>query len=78
LVVGDWLLVKKDMTHLVLKSKVSSEGVLHLELPMELADRQVTVTIDDSLTRQTMSKEEWSEWVRSMAGSWKGDFKRPT
>lgn len=67
------------MNRIVVKSKVSSDGILHLSLPVGLedADREVQVTVDPFATKKTMTTEEWRTWVDSMAGTWQGDFERP-
>lgn len=67
------------MNRIVLKSKVSSDGILHLSLPMGIAeaDQDVQVTVEPSAHRKPLSQEEWVEWVESMAGSWQGSFERP-
>ena len=65
------------MNSIVVKSKVGSDGILHLELPVgvEKADREVQVTVE--LLPPTMTQAEWEAFVDSMAGSWEGDFERP-
>jgi hypothetical protein len=65
------------MTHIVVKSKVGADGVLHLNVPVgpEEANREVQVTIESRPA--PMSQEEWQRWVDKMAGSWQGDFERP-
>jgi hypothetical protein len=66
------------MNRIVVKSKVSSDGVLHLALPvgLEEADKEVQVTVEP-VARPAMTQEEWQTWVASMAGTWEGDFERP-
>ncbi len=67
------------MNRIVMKSKVSSDGVLHLNVPVGLseADQEVCVTVDPVIPAEAMSSGEWQAWVTSMAGSWQGDFERP-
>jgi hypothetical protein len=67
------------MNRIVVKSKVSSDGILHLSLPvgLEEADKEVRVTVEQLDAKQPMTQEEWRAWVGSMAGSWQGDFERP-
>jgi hypothetical protein len=67
------------MNRIVLNSKVSSDGILHLLLPLGLAeaDHEVRVTVEPLVTPDTHSPAEWAAWVDSMAGSWQGDFERP-
>ena len=67
------------MNRIVMTSKVSRDGILHLSLPVGLAeaDREVQVTVESFPLRKPMTQEEWSAWVESMAGTWEGDFERP-
>ena len=68
------------MNRIVVKSKVSSDGILHLSLPvgLETADQEVTVTVESSVPMTPLTQEEWGAWVDSMAGTWQGDFERPS
>jgi hypothetical protein len=67
------------MNRIVVKSKVSSDGILHLSLPVGLAeaDKEVQVTVEPLASRKPMTQEEWQAWVDAMAGTWQGDFERP-
>jgi hypothetical protein len=67
------------MNRMVVKSKVGSDGVLHLTLPVgvEEADKEVQVTVEPITPQEEMTQKEWEAWVDSMAGSWQGDFERP-
>jgi hypothetical protein len=67
------------MNRIVLKSKVSQDGVLYLTLPLGLAEaeNEVQVTVETVAPEKPLSQAEWSAWVDSMAGSWQGDFERP-
>ena len=51
------------MNRIVVKSKVSSDGVLHLALPVGLAeaDREVQVTVEP-VARPAMTQAEWQTW----------------
>jgi hypothetical protein len=66
------------MDRMVLKSRVSSDGILRLALPvgLEQADKEVQVTVEP-VPPAPMSQEQWRAWVQSMAGKWQGDFERP-
>jgi hypothetical protein len=57
------------MKRMVLHSRVGSDGVLHITVPLgkEDADREVQVTIDP--VPPTMTQEEWRQFVLSTAGS---------
>lgn len=68
------------MNRIVVKSKVGSDGVLHLSLPVGLADAgedvQVTVESYGPQPNRTQTPEAWRSWVQEMAGSWQGGFER--
>lgn len=65
------------MNSLVIKSKVGSDGVLHLEVPLgpSEAGREVQVTVEP--VRSPMTQEEWAAFILATAGTWQGDFERP-
>jgi hypothetical protein len=67
------------MTRIVVKSKVSPDGILHLSVPVgpEEADTEVQVIVEPLAPYTKMTQEEWRAWVDSMAGTWQGDFERP-
>jgi hypothetical protein len=67
------------MNRIVFKSKVSHDGILHLSLPLGLAeaDQEVQAIIEPTQFKSPMTQEQWHAWVDSTAGSWKGDFERP-
>ena len=66
------------MNRMVLKSKVGRDGVLHLDLPLGLAEAEidVQVTVEPVALKKPMDQKEWRAWVESMAGSWQGNFER--
>jgi len=55
---------------MVVKSRVSSDGILHLALPMGLeeADQEVRVTVEP-VSFVPMSQEEWRAFILRTAGS---------
>ena len=67
------------MNRIVMKSKVSSDGILHLSVPvgLEEAEKEVQVTVEPCAAKKPMTQQEWRDWVDSMAGSWQGEFERP-
>ena len=69
------------MNRIVMRSKVGSDGVLHLSLPVGLVDagEDVQVTVESCPPQPTpiQTPAEWKAWVEEMAGSWQGDFERP-
>ncbi len=66
------------MDRMVVKSTVSSDGILHLALPVgiEDANTEVQVTVEP-VPSAAMSQEEWERLVLSTAGRWEGEFQRP-
>ena len=66
------------MTPIVITSRISGDGILHLNLPVGVAeaDKEVRVTVEP-LPIVAQSPEEWRQWVLSTAGKWQGDFERP-
>jgi len=66
------------MNRMVVKSTVSSDGVLHLALPVgiEEANKEVQVTVESALP-VPVSHEEWQKLILSTAGKWQGEFERP-
>jgi len=67
------------MNRIVLKSRVSKDGLLHLAVPSNVAgaDEEVQVTIETVIEPAEMTPEEWRIHVLSRMGSWEGDFERP-
>jgi hypothetical protein len=68
------------MHRLVVQSRVGSDGVLHIDIPVgkEDADQEVQVTIDPVRPGASpMNQEEWHQFVRETAGSWQGELERP-
>ena len=60
------------MHRLVVQSRVGSDGVLHIDIPMgkEVADREVQVTIDAAKrVSSSMTEAEWRQFVMETAGS---------
>ena len=66
------------MNRVVVKSTVSSDGVLHLALPMgiEEANKEVQVTVESAVP-VPLSQEDWRKLILSTAGKWQGEFERP-
>jgi hypothetical protein len=65
------------LDRLVVISRIGGDGVLHLDLPVGLADaeREVRVTVEP--LPESMTQEEWRQSVLSTAGKWQGEFERP-
>jgi hypothetical protein len=66
------------MNRVVVKSKISRDGVLHLDLAMGLeeANKEVQVTVEP-IALAPMSSEQWRSGVLATAGKWQGEFERP-
>jgi hypothetical protein len=65
------------MTSIVLESRTGPDGTLHLDVPLgvDQANRSVRVVIEALPKPKTQA--DWAAWVKSIAGSWQGDFERP-
>jgi hypothetical protein len=66
------------MNRIVVKSKVGSNGVLQLTLPVGPADadREVQITVEPVGPR-ALSPDEWRPRVMETAGKWQGELERP-
>jgi hypothetical protein len=65
------------MHRLAVRSRVGSDGVLHIDIPMgkEVADREVQVAIDPARREpSSMTQEDWRQFVMATAGAWQGDL----
>ena len=69
------------MTRIVVHSRVGTDGVLRLNVPIgpAAADDEVEVTIETAGSKQqTVAElEEWRQFVLSTAGAWQGELERP-
>ena len=69
------------MSRMVIKSKVGTDGVLHLDLPLGVAkansDVQITIEAVAASAPIAMTESEWHEFIERMGGSWQGEFERP-
>jgi hypothetical protein len=69
------------MNRIVVHSRVGTDGVLRLNVPIgaEAADDDVEVTIETAGRKQQTAaeQEEWRQFVLSTAGAWQGDLERP-
>ncbi len=68
------------MNRTIIKSRVSADGILHVDVPMGTAqaNREVQVTIEptDSVAAAP-SRQEYLDFLRATAGAWQGEFARP-
>ena len=67
------------MNRVVVEQRVGGAGVLELTLPLGVdeAGRDVRVTIEPTVRRDKMTPDACQS-VLSIAGSWQGDFERPS
>jgi hypothetical protein len=65
------------MSRVEVVSRVGSDGVLRLEVPLPPAEagRDVRVTVEP--LPPPMTPEEWRAFVLRTAGTWQGEFERP-
>ena len=66
------------MNRTTLRSRISPDGVLRLDVPLGTADadRDVQVTIEP-VDSECQSQADWERFIRATAGAWQGDFGRP-
>jgi hypothetical protein len=66
------------MNRIVVKSRVGSNGVLQLTLPVGPADagRDVQITVEP-VGPPALSPDEWRQRILETAGKWQGEFERP-
>jgi hypothetical protein len=57
------------MSSIVIESVVGPDGTLHLDVPIGIDNANQPVRVVIEATRKLMTREEWGEFVRSMAGS---------
>ena len=63
------------MTRIKMKSRVGSDGVLRLNVPIGKAeaDREVELTIE-AAAPASEAEADYLEFLRRTAGAWQGDF----
>jgi hypothetical protein len=66
------------MTKVIFKSRVGSDGVLRLSVPLGAVEmgREVTVTIENA-SADSFDRQTWQEFLASIEGKWQGEFERP-
>jgi hypothetical protein len=64
------------MNRIVVKSKVGSNGILQLSLPVGSADanREVQITVEPV---PVPTLDEWRQGILDTAGKWQGELARP-
>lgn len=66
------------MNRMIVTSRIGSDGVLHVSVPVGVADadKEVRVTIDPTGPNGA-APGEYIDWLRNIAGRWEGEFARP-
>jgi hypothetical protein len=66
------------MNRVVVKSRVDSNGILRLNLPLGSAEagREVQITVEP-VGPPAPSADEWRRGILETAGKWQGEFERP-
>ena len=66
------------MKRIVLNSRIGSNGILQLAVPVGPADadRDVQITVEP-IGPTVLSAEEWRQRVLETAGKWQGELERP-
>lgn len=64
------------MNRVTLRSRISADGVLRLDVPLGHADaeRDVQITIEPIV--DDAERADWETFVRTTAGAWQGEFER--
>jgi hypothetical protein len=65
------------MSRITLSARVGADGVLHLPLGEEEANRDVRVTIEPAGSPAGESRQDYLDFLQATAGAWHGDFERP-
>jgi len=65
------------MNRIMVKSRVGSNGILQLTLPVGPADadREVQITVEP-VGPLVLSPDEWRRRILETAGKWQGEFER--
>ena len=66
------------MNRMSVKSRVGTDGVLQVNIPIGAAEagRDVQITIEPDNAPSKTQQEYW-DFLDSTAGAWQGDFERP-
>jgi len=65
------------MNRITINSRVSSDGVLHLDVPFGAASaNQVVKVTVEPVAHSAITQEQWRNEILGTAGKWLGDFKR--
>lgn len=66
------------MNRMILKSRVGTDGVLHVDIPIGAAEagREVQITVEPDGAPSKTQREYW-DFLAATAGAWQGGFERP-
>ena len=66
------------MNRMVVKSRIGTDGVLHVNIPVGTAEagREVQITIEPD-NPPAKTQQEYRDFLDATAGAWQGDFERP-
>lgn len=66
------------MNRMIVKSRVGTDGVLHVDIPIGAteAGREVQITIEPQAS-MSRTQQEYLDFLDATAGAWQGDFERP-
>jgi hypothetical protein len=66
------------MNRIVVKSRIGSNGILQLALPVgaAAAGREVQITVEP-VGPAALSPDEWRQSILETAGKWQGELERP-
>lgn len=66
------------MNRMIVRSRIGSDGILHMDIPVGAADagRQVQITIEPEAAA-SKTPQEYSDFLDATAGAWQGAFQRP-
>lgn len=65
------------MNRIVVESKIGSDGVLHLDLPLGVDHAQEVVRVTIETLAPPTADDEWRRAILSTAGKWRGELERP-
>ena len=60
---------RNTMSNIVIDSVIGPDGTLHLDVPIGIENANQPVRVVIEAARKPMTRAEWGEFVRSMAGS---------
>ena len=67
------------MNRLAVQSRIDRDGILRLNIPVGVQDagRAVQVIVEPAESKPTIVAEDYTTWLKSVAGQWQGPWERP-